>query len=87
MRQRPDWMSPTDDLILQTLADSDLVLTPAVLAYNLDISRDHVNRRLSKFTEVGLVNRPDRGYYTISETGEQYLAGDLGEGMLSEDEN
>ncbi len=85
MRQRPDWMSPTDDLILQTLADSDLVLTPAVLAYNLDISRDHVNRRLSKFVEAGLVNRPDRGYYILSETGEQYLTGDLDASELEDE--
>jgi DNA-binding IclR family transcriptional regulator len=70
-------MTPTDDLILQTLADSELVLSPAVIAYNLEISREHVNRRLTAFVERELVSRPDRGYYEISELGQAYLAGEV----------
>ena len=77
MRQRPDWMTPTDEMILQTLADSDLVLSPAILAYNLQISREHVTRRLSEFVKYGLVDRPDRGKYEITGKARAYLDGEL----------
>lgn len=70
-------MSPTDDLILQTLADADLVLSPAVISFNLEISREHVNRRLTAFSEADLVIRVERGYYEISEKGRAYLAGEI----------
>lgn len=77
MRRRPDWMRPTDDLILDTLASSELVLTPAVIAYNLDLDRSHVNKRLSEFVEHNLVDRVDRGYYSVTEKGLTYLRGEL----------
>jgi predicted transcriptional regulator len=36
-----------------------------------------VNRRLSELVDHGFVKRVKRGYYEITETGEQYLAGDI----------
>ena len=79
-------MNPPDDLILQILADSNLALSPAVIAYNLDMSREHVNRRLSEFTDRGLVNRPKRGYYEIADRGKAYLAGEFNVDELESDE-
>ena len=67
---------PTDDRILEVL-ESGFRFTPAVIAENIDKSRTHVSRRLSDLTENGLVEKPKRGYYEITERGRDYLAGDL----------
>ncbi|OYR58036.1 transcriptional regulator [Halorubrum ezzemoulense] len=78
MREPAPWMQmPIDDRILEALATSGLVLSPSVIAFNIDKARSEVNRRLSVLVDHGLVERVKRGYYTITETGEQYLAGDL----------
>jgi hypothetical protein len=53
------------------------VLSPAVIALNIDKSRSEVNRRLSELVDIGLVERVKRGYYEITDAGEQYLSGDL----------
>jgi len=68
---------PIDDRILEALATSGLVLSPSVIAFNIDKSRSEVNRRLSALVEHGLVERVKRGYYKITELGEQYLAGEV----------
>jgi len=77
MRQPAEWMQmPTDDRILEILKGG-LRLTPAVIAENIDKSRTHVSRRLSELTDYGLVEKPKRGYYEITDRGREYLAGDL----------
>jgi predicted transcriptional regulator len=53
-----------------------LVLSPSVIAFNINKSRSEVNRRLSELVDHGFVERVKRGYYEITETGEQYLAGE-----------
>ncbi|PGF15362.1 transcriptional regulator [Natrinema sp. CBA1119] len=68
---------PIDDRILESLESSGMILSPAVIAINIDKSRDEVNRRLSILVEYGVVTRVKRGYYEITAAGEQYLAGEL----------
>lgn len=77
MRPRVDWMNQTDDRILETLTESGLLLTPAVLAKNLEYSRSWVSERMSKLKRAGLVENPEGSYYRITEKGRDYLAGDL----------
>ena len=67
---------PIDDRILESLDSSDMILSPSVIAINIDKSRDEVNRRLSTLTKNGLVNRVQRGYYEITDLGQDYLEGD-----------
>lgn len=74
-RHPADWMVPLDDEILTLFHHKDLVLTPAIVAYNLDRSREEVNRRLTELTDCGLVERVERGKYRITAVGEQYLSG------------
>ncbi|WP_123619203.1 winged helix-turn-helix domain-containing protein [Halorubrum sp. CSM-61] len=77
MRKPADWMQmPTDDRILEVL-ESGFRFTPAVIAENIDKSRTHVSRRLSELTDYGLVERPKRGYYEITDRGREYLAGEI----------
>jgi|AntRauMinimDraft_4_1070384.scaffolds.fasta_scaffold12573_2 Mn-dependent DtxR family transcriptional regulator len=77
MRPRVEWMNQTDDRILELLDESDLILTPAVMARNLDYTRNWVSRRVGKLESAGLVEPIDSGYYRISDRGRAYLAGDL----------
>lgn len=64
---RPSWMTAMDDDILTFLDGSDTILTPAVVAYNLEYSRESVNRHLRRLERRGLVERVDRGKYRIGE--------------------
>ncbi|MFB1066526.1 transcriptional regulator [Natrinema sp. H-ect4] len=73
---------PIDDRILEALESSGMILSPTVIAINIDKSRDEVNRRLSILVEYGVVTRVKRGYYEITDAGEQYLAGELDAGDL-----
>ena len=61
-----------------------MILSPAVIAINIDKPRGEVNRRLSKLVEYGLVTRVKRGYYEIAELGEQYLAGEVARARLDD---
>jgi predicted transcriptional regulator len=74
-RHHPSWMLPVDDAVLDVLYDSGLVLTPAVVAYNIGYNRDEVNRRLTKLASEGLVERVERGKYRLTRRGERYIEG------------
>jgi hypothetical protein len=77
IRLSPDWMTPMDDYILQTLHQSELVLTPSIIALDIDRSREAVSRRLKELSQHGFVERIDRGKYEITPVGRQYLHGEL----------
>lgn len=77
---------PIDDRILETLGESQLILSPSVIAKNIDKSREEVSRRLSKLVDNGLVIRVERGYYKISDDGMSYLGGSASLSDLDESE-
>lgn len=81
-RKPADWMVPMDDRILELFHSSDLVLTPAIIAYNIEHSREEVNRRLSTLEENDLIDRVERGKYHITKYGERYLQGQLHVALL-----
>jgi len=85
IRQPADWMTPMDDAVLELFHSSALVLTPAIIAFNIDRSREEVNRRLTALAEHGLVERVERGKYRLTELGERYLRGELHVALLTED--
>lgn len=65
---------------LRLLAESDLVLSPALLHYNLrrrgaTFSLNTVHRHLSEMVEEGLVEKVEEseGYYAITDKGRAYL--------------
>ncbi|SEK90877.1 helix-turn-helix domain-containing protein [Haloferax larsenii] len=68
---------PIDDRILEVLSSSGLILSPTIIAENIEKSREEVSRRLSVLTEHGLVEKVRRGRYRIDDLGEGYLTGDL----------
>lgn len=87
VREPAPWMQlPIDERILEAFESSGMILSPAVIAINIDKSRDEVNRRLSTLVEYGLVTRVKRGYYEITTEGRQYLSGELDASDLTTDE-
>lgn len=70
-------MTQADSRILETLADSGLVLSPRILAINTDYSRHYVSRRLGKLYEAELVEKVDNGLYQITQKGRDFLKGDV----------
>lgn len=77
-RKRGAWMQMgVDDEILELLADSELTLSPQVIAYNIERDRSGVNKRCSELSKRGLLKKPRRGLYEITDEGRAYLAGDL----------
>ena len=86
LRHPGEWMVPMDDEILELFHSAHLVLTPAIIAYNIDRSREEVNRRLTELRSHGLVERVERGKYRITQLGVAYLRGELAtEGPASPD--
>lgn len=75
VRQRANWMRPMDDSILEVFHSSDLILTPAIIALNIDCTREEVNRRLSTLESNDFVEKVERGKYQITSLGEWYLRG------------
>jgi len=72
-------MNQTDDRILELLDESELILTPAVIAVNLDYNRSWISRRISKLVDAGFVETVNDGYYRITDYGRAYLEGNLNE--------
>jgi len=81
-----------DDPILEFLADRDVALSPRDLQYNLqtrvgvEIPYSTINHRMGLLTDHGLIEKedPDGGRYSITEKGQQYLAGELDAADLEE---
>jgi len=62
-------LNETEWRILGLLCETDLALTPQVVAHNLDLSRHYCNTRLIRLRCGGLVNREERGLYRINRVG------------------
>lgn len=84
MFDRPDWMSPTDFLILLSFEESTIfrILGPTTVADNLGLTRPHVSKRIAVMVEHGLLERVEEGKYRISSDGRAFLDGELGEEAL-----
>jgi len=81
-RPRVSWMTAADDRILEFLlneGNEPIVATPAVVEMNVDYQRTHVNNRLRKLRDAGLVEYYDEGRaaYQITDRGRAYLAGEF----------
>lgn len=72
VRDPAEWMVSMDEEILELFHSTDLVLSPSIIAYNLDYSREAVSRRLGKLCEHGFAEKVERGRYRMTEFGEQY---------------
>lgn len=87
VRKSDEWMTPMDDEILQVFNSTQLVLSPSIISRNIHRSRDAVNRRLRTLEKHGFVSRVDRGRYTLTSHGDQYLHGGTYEPIFQKKEN
>lgn len=79
---------PGDDRILELLDESGLILSPSIIAANIELTRHHVSARLSELKDHELVESVDtgKGHYRITERGRAYLAGDLDVDELNDEQ-
>ncbi|WP_276255508.1 hypothetical protein [Halomontanus rarus] len=81
MRERADWMVPTDDAILEYVRDAGEV-PPAVIGRNIESHPNYAGQRCRVLAEHELLNRENDGYYSLTELGRQYLDEELERGEL-----
>ena len=73
--KEPDWLTEMDEEILEVLS-SNLILSPSIIAENIDRSREGVSNRLNSLQAGGLVKKVDRGKYRLTTEGEEVLFGE-----------
>lgn len=76
MRQPAEWMTPSDDRILELIREHGN-LTPKAIEHFGGPVRQHASRRCSKLADYGLLNQIYRGLYGITDQGEAYLDEEL----------
>lgn len=78
-----DWRNSATEPVLHLLDDSGLALSAKSIVYNLNEqldrspSRATVHRALSGALDAGLVYQPEGSLYAITDTGRDYLHGEL----------
>lgn len=77
-------MTQADERILEVLDSTDLILTAAVLSYNLSYERQYLSERLGILADQKLVERVSHGQYRITDRGRAYLSGELDTNDLEE---
>lgn len=85
MRHRAEWMKPVDDEIMEYI-EKEGAASPSTLADALNKNNDYLSTRCRALELYGLLRRPSRGIYFITEEGERYLRGDLDASELESDE-
>lgn len=70
----PDWTTELDEEILKLL-NTELTLTPTVIAENIDRSRGAVSRRLNTLEAGELVKKVSRGKYSITPKASEMIPG------------
>lgn len=65
----PDWITDLDREILAVLGNTMMIMTPSVIAKNINSSRSSVSRRLNTLEAGDLVKKVERGHYQISDEG------------------
>lgn len=64
----PDWITDLDREICRLLS-TGLILTPTLIAKNLDRPSSSVSRRLNTLEAGGIVEKIERGHYVLTEEG------------------
>ena len=86
MRQRGDWMVPSDDAILELVREQGN-LTPQAVEDFGGPSAHHAGVRLRKLAEAGLLDQISRGLYRITDDGLAYLDEEFDASTVSPDED
>lgn len=85
VRPRVTWINRgPDDTILELLHETDMVLTPKVIAFQVEYDYTYLRQRLSVLKKNGLVAHPEetpsgvsrKGTYEITTLRRRYLKGE-----------
>lgn len=89
MRKHAEWMSSTDERILEFLAENGNYQPSAMrdrleeLGGDLDYHSNWINKRCRKLESYGLLANVGGGVYSITDEGRAFLEGDLDASTLS----
>lgn len=87
MRKSASWMSIWDDRILEYIDENEGGSVGEIGSHELfRVSNPHVSRRCKVLAAYGLLRPLGNGVYVITSEGQQYLAGELDAGDLTEEE-
>ncbi|WP_226042351.1 hypothetical protein [Natrinema sp. DC36] len=78
-------MTRADDEILEYL-ETNGAGTPKSISDEIKRNNDYIGVRCRKLDSYGLVEKPSRGFYVLTDSGEEYLEGDLDVSELETDE-
>jgi len=70
-------MSPIDYEILSFFEEHDILVSPQVIAANIEYDRNYTGKRCRNFAEYGVLDRDENGLYQLSDIGRQFVAGEL----------
>jgi len=82
MRDSAEWMTPSDDRILELIREYGN-LTPIAISEKGGPSRQYSSTRCKELSKYGLLKQVHRGLYGITDDGRAYLDEDLDAGELS----
>jgi len=76
MRESAEWMTPSDDRILELIREHGNLTPSAIEAFGGPV-RQHASTRCKELAQYGLLKKVYRGLYGITENGEAYLDEEL----------
>ena len=76
MRESADWMTPSDDRILELIREHGN-LTPIAIEAKGGPVRQYASTRCKQLSKYGLLNQVHRGLYGITDDGRAYLDEEL----------
>ena len=77
MRKPISWMTRADDYILNFMEEHDIILSPVIIAINLDLTRQYVSQRCKKLSRADLIDEVENSKYQLNDRGRVYLDGEL----------
>ncbi|WMT07481.1 MarR family transcriptional regulator [Natrinema thermotolerans] len=85
MVERVSWMAPVDYEIMLFFDEHPIQVSPKVLAANIEYDRQYVSKRCGRLVDAGLLASVDTGLYQLTDTGHDYLEGELDASELEDD--
>lgn len=76
MREPAEWMTPSDDRILELIREYGNLTPKAIEDFGGPV-RQHASIRCAKLVQYGLLEKVHRGLYGITDKGEAYLDEEL----------
>jgi len=77
MVERVSWFSPVDYEILIFFEDHDILVSPKVIANNIDYDRQYVSKRCVELMDKGLLRKDETSLYELTDLGRDFLEGTI----------